>query len=79
MADGCFYNEDADSIQKIFTQNFLEHYTNEHGECSGFVGLSAWEDKNRFYFAVSSQTVFDKLCHLIFDLSLTDILPVFHL
>ena len=27
MADGCFYNEDADSIQKIFTQNFLEHYT----------------------------------------------------
>ena len=27
MADGCFYTEDADSIQKIFTQNFLEHYT----------------------------------------------------
>ena len=27
MADGCFYNEDVDSIQKIFTQNFLEHYT----------------------------------------------------
>jgi len=27
MADGCFYKEDVDSIQKIFTQNFLEHYT----------------------------------------------------
>jgi hypothetical protein len=27
MADGCFYEEDAQSIQKIFTQNFLEHYT----------------------------------------------------
>ena len=27
MADGCFYEEDAASIQKIFTQNFLEHYT----------------------------------------------------
>ena len=28
MADGCFYTEYADSIQKIFTtQNFLEHYT----------------------------------------------------
>lgn len=27
MADGCFYDEDAASIQKIFTQNFLEHYT----------------------------------------------------
>jgi hypothetical protein len=27
MADGCFYNEDAESIQKIFTQNFLDHYT----------------------------------------------------
>ena len=27
MADGCYYEEDAASIQKIFTQNFLEHYT----------------------------------------------------
>ena len=27
MADGCFYDEDIQSIQKIFTQNFLEHYT----------------------------------------------------
>lgn len=27
MADGCFYDEEASSIQKIFTQNFLEHYT----------------------------------------------------
>ena len=27
MADGCFYEEDAAAIQKIFTQNFLEHYT----------------------------------------------------
>lgn len=27
MADGCFYEEEAASIQKIFTQNFLEHYT----------------------------------------------------
>lgn len=27
MADGCFYEEDAASIQKIFTQNFLEFYT----------------------------------------------------
>jgi hypothetical protein len=27
MADGCFYDEDPDAIQKIFTQNFLEHYT----------------------------------------------------
>jgi peptidoglycan/xylan/chitin deacetylase (PgdA/CDA1 family) len=27
MADGCFYKEDPDEIQKIFTQNFLEHYT----------------------------------------------------
>jgi len=27
MADGCFYDEEAASIQKIFTQNFLEHYT----------------------------------------------------
>ena len=27
MADGCYYDEDAASIQKIFTQNFLEHYT----------------------------------------------------
>eukprot|EP00096_Caligus_rogercresseyi_P016765 TRINITY_DN966_c0_g1_i1.p1 TRINITY_DN966_c0_g1~~TRINITY_DN966_c0_g1_i1.p1 ORF type:complete len:373 (+),score=122.55 TRINITY_DN966_c0_g1_i1:178-1296(+) len=27
MADGCFYEEKATSIQKIFTQNFLEHYT----------------------------------------------------
>jgi len=27
MADGCFYEENIDSIQKIFTKNFLEHYT----------------------------------------------------
>ena len=27
MADGCFYTEEADAIQKIFTQNFLNHYT----------------------------------------------------
>lgn len=27
MADGCFYDEDAASVQKIFTQNFLKHYT----------------------------------------------------
>lgn len=27
MADGCFYTEESDAIQKIFTQNFLEHYT----------------------------------------------------
>jgi len=27
MADGCYYDEDAASIQKIFTQNFLEYYT----------------------------------------------------
>ena len=27
MADGCFYDEDVSSIQKIFTQNFLDHYT----------------------------------------------------
>ena len=29
MADGCFYDEDVSSIQKIFTQNFLEHYTKQ--------------------------------------------------
>ena len=29
MADGCFYDEDAESIQKIFTQNFLDHYTGD--------------------------------------------------
>jgi hypothetical protein len=29
MADGCFYEEDATSIQKIFTQNFLDYYTKE--------------------------------------------------
>ena len=27
MADGCFYDESEESIQKIFTQNFLKHYT----------------------------------------------------
>jgi hypothetical protein len=27
MPDGCFYEEEANAIQKIFTQNFLEHYT----------------------------------------------------
>jgi len=30
MADGCFYEEDAASIQKIFTKNFLEHYTKKY-------------------------------------------------
>ena len=29
MADGCYYEEDAASIQKIFTQNFLDHYTKD--------------------------------------------------
>jgi len=29
MADGCYYEEDGESIQKIFTQNFLDHYTKE--------------------------------------------------
>jgi len=29
MADGCYYDEDADAIQKIFTQNFLDHYTGD--------------------------------------------------
>ena len=29
MADGCYYEEDADSIQRIFTQNFLDHYTGD--------------------------------------------------
>ena len=29
MADGCYYEEDADSIQKIFTQNFLDNYTGD--------------------------------------------------
>ena len=29
MADGCFYEEDEQSIQKIFTQNFLKHYTGD--------------------------------------------------
>ena len=29
MADGCFYEEDVDSIQRIFTQNFLDHYTGD--------------------------------------------------
>jgi len=29
MADGCFYDEDEQSIQKIFTQNFLKHYTGD--------------------------------------------------
>jgi hypothetical protein len=27
MADGCFYEETAEAVQKIFTQNFLKHYT----------------------------------------------------
>jgi len=27
MADGCFYTEEPEAIQKIFTQNFLNHYT----------------------------------------------------
>ena len=29
MADGCYYEEDPACIQKIFTQNFLDHYTKE--------------------------------------------------
>lgn len=29
MADGCYYEEDPASIQKIFTQNFLDHYTKD--------------------------------------------------
>jgi len=27
MADGCSYKEDSDEIQRIFTKNFLKHYT----------------------------------------------------
>jgi len=27
MADGCSYKEDSEEIQRIFTKNFLEHYT----------------------------------------------------
>ena len=33
MADGCFYKEDADSIQKIFTQVF--YFINLHLQCCG--------------------------------------------
>jgi len=29
MADGCYYDEEEDSIIKIFTQNFLDHYTKD--------------------------------------------------
>ena len=29
MADGCFYDEDKLSIQKIFTENFLDRYTKD--------------------------------------------------
>jgi len=29
MADGCTYKEDSDEIQRIFTRNFLEHYTKQ--------------------------------------------------
>jgi len=29
MADGCFYEEDKTSIQKIFTENFLDRYTKD--------------------------------------------------
>ena len=29
MADGCYYEEDKKSIQKIFTENFLDRYTKD--------------------------------------------------
>ena len=29
MFDACYYEENAQSIQKMFTQNFLDHYQNE--------------------------------------------------
>lgn len=41
MADGCVYTEKADHIQKIFTQNFLEHYTKSRAPFPLFFH-SAW-------------------------------------
>ena len=46
MADGCFYTEEADAIQKIFTQNFLNHYTKTKAPFPFFIH-AAWFFNNQ--------------------------------